>query len=161
MARKRKKARKNPYNIPGITRPMPGVRPAARPMMKGRPRPVPPGTHGGPRPNPLHYGGAILVTVEQDRYGSIILTPRNETLRKALAKHNKHWSGHATSTLYFQNDYDAEALLQDLPAATRREISKGWGATIKMSAYNFLMAAGYDAAEAIRQDKSGRWYWTK
>ena len=91
----------------------------------------------------------MLIDVQMDRMGSIVLTPRSKKVRAQMRKHNKEWTGHADDTVYLQEGFGASEFLGLLPRAKRRELEAGWPLTIRMDPWEFGHYVGYDFHEVI------------
>ncbi len=93
----------------------------------------------------------MLVEVQEDRMGMLLLTPVSKKVQAQMRKHTKEWTGHADDTVLIQRDYDVEHFLERyVPAAKRRDVREGWGARIQMDPWEFGHFVGYDFHEVIR-----------
>jgi hypothetical protein len=92
----------------------------------------------------------MLIEVDQDRMGNIILTPKSKKIRAQMRKHNKEWLGHPDDTVFLQEGMGATEFLDLLPAPQRREVEEGWGITVRMDPWEFGHYVGHDFHEVIR-----------
>lgn len=87
----------------------------------------------------------MLITVEMDPCGCLLLSPCNERIAKKLAKHMKEMTGHADSSAFIQEDYNVDAFLEELPAALARDVRAGWKVKIRFDPWTFAHYLGWDA----------------
>jgi len=91
----------------------------------------------------------MLVEVDMDRMGSLVLTPVSKKVRAQMRKHNKEWQGHADDTVYIQEGMGVYEFLEYVPAAKRRDVEEGWTVRIQMDPWVFGHLVGHDFHEVI------------
>lgn len=95
--------------------------------------------------------GYILVDVEQDRLGSLLVHPKSEKVKRQMRAHTEKWTGHPDDSVYIQVDYEVDTFLDRyVPRRKHSEVRGGWPVTVKMDPWEFGHYVGYDFHEVIR-----------
>jgi hypothetical protein len=87
----------------------------------------------------------MLVRVEADFMGSLVLTPVSERIAKKFASHLRMFCPGADGSAYLQREDDINLFLSALPRSTANHIRSGWRAKIRMDPWEFGTYLGYDA----------------
>jgi hypothetical protein len=90
----------------------------------------------------------IIIDVQEDGLG-VTLTPRNQRVRRQMARHNKEWTGHADEEVFLQEWRGDEFLDEYLTSAQAGHVRSGYTVGIKMDPWVFGHMVGYDFQEVI------------
>lgn len=96
--------------------------------------------------NPMRQ---IIIDVAQDRMGNVLLTPRNERVRRQMKKHNKEWTNNASDDVFLQESKGDEFIEEKLTSTQARDVNAGYKVGIKMDPWEFGHYVGYDFHEVI------------
>lgn len=91
----------------------------------------------------------MLVEIDMDNMGNVILTPRSKKIRAQMRRHNKEWTGYADDTVFLQEGGPVSEFLDQLSPSDVSEIESGWTVTKRMDAWEFGVYVGYDFQEVI------------
>lgn len=96
-----------------------------------------------------YYKRGIIIDVQQDNMGNVLLTPRNKRVRAQMRRHNKEWTGNASDDVFLQEWRGDEFIERNLTGAQAAEVRGGWTVGIKMDPWEFGHHVGHDFHEVI------------
>lgn len=92
----------------------------------------------------------MLVEVQMDRMGSMVLRPVSERVRAQMRRHNKEWTGHSEDTVLIQREDNIDSFMErHVPPRKHSRIRQGWPEAVRMDPWDFGHYVGYDFQEVI------------
>jgi Fe-S-cluster containining protein len=86
-----------------------------------------------------------LIRLKLNRFGHVELSFVNARLLRRVLRVVVRNGGPNEPTAYLQHDGDVESLLQEFPAATRRDLEAGWEVCVRMDPWYAASYYGFEA----------------
>jgi len=85
----------------------------------------------------------MLVEARTLAYGSLIVRPVNEKVRKQWAADTLQWGGRTDGELFLQGDAADEFIEEYVPRRKHRDLRAGWAVRFRMDGWTLRHMIGY------------------